>query len=189
MPGALVRVREIEETGGVHLQIALRTFQRGPEEPSLTLVGVAHIGEPAYYADLEERLDAHDLVLFEGVGPIWAETDEGMSDRDRVSATKSRIRLIGISAMQRRAAGDPVRTIEDTWAHASGYEARLVKASAADAWRMPAMQRPKPSSGPLPLARSQPLTSSQPVPSSRSQRAWQEEPEGMARGPQVRGAG
>ena len=136
-PEPYLRVREIEETGGVHLQIALRTFQRGPEEPSLTLVGVAHIGEPAYYADLEERLDAHDLVLFEGVGPIWAETDEGMSDRDRVSATKSRIRLIGISAMQRRAAGDPVRTIEDTWAHASGYEARLVKASAADAWGNP----------------------------------------------------
>ena len=82
---------------------------------------------------LEERLDAHDLVLFEGVGPIWAKLGDDASDRDRVAATKSRIRLIGVTATQRRAAGAPVRTIEDTWADASGYEARLIKAAATDA--------------------------------------------------------
>ncbi len=136
-PEPYLRVQEQEETGGVSLQIALRTFQRGPNEPTLTLVGVAHVGQPAYYAELEERLDAHDLVLFEGVGPIWAALEPDASDADRVAATKSRIRLLAVSAMQRRAEGASARTIEDTYAGASGYEARLIRASGLDAWGRP----------------------------------------------------
>ncbi len=136
-PEPYLRVQEIEETGGASLQIALRRFQRGPTEPVLTLVGVAHIGQPEYYAALEERLDAHDLVLFEGVGPIWAKLGEDATDRDRAAATKSRIRMIGVSAMQRRAAGGEVDSIDDTWADATGYEARLIKAAAVDAWGTP----------------------------------------------------
>ena len=136
-PAPYLRVQEQEETGGVNLQIALRTFQRGPAEPLLTLVGVAHVGQLAYYAELEERLDAHDLVLFEGVGPIWAELDNDASDTDRASATRSQIRLVAISAEQRRRAGQSVRTIDDTYAGASGYEARVIRAAGTDAWGRP----------------------------------------------------
>lgn len=136
-PEPYLRVQEQEETGGVNLQIALRTFQRGPNEPTISLVGVTHIGTPGYYGQLEERLDAHDLVLFEGVGPIWAVLDHDASDADKVAATKSRIRMVGVSAMQRRASGASVRTIDDTYAGASGYEARLIRAAGTDAWGRP----------------------------------------------------
>jgi len=53
----------------VQLQIAARSFNpargRGPD---IWLVGASHIGESNYFATLQKRLDAHPLVLFEGVG-------------------------------------------------------------------------------------------------------------------------
>ena len=136
-PEPYLRVQEQEETGGVSLQIALRTFQRGPNEPTLTLVGVAHVGTPDYYRELEERLDAHDLVLFEGVGPLWAALGDDASEQDKIAATRSRIRMVAVSAMQQRAKGASVRTIEDTYAGVPGYEARLIRASGIDAWGRP----------------------------------------------------
>lgn len=33
--------------------------------PSIELLGAAHIGEPAYYADLQQRMDRADAVLYE----------------------------------------------------------------------------------------------------------------------------
>ena len=36
--------------------------------PSVWLIGVAHIGTPAYYHAIQQKLDAHTVVLYEGVG-------------------------------------------------------------------------------------------------------------------------
>ena len=36
--------------------------------PAVWLIGVAHIGTPEYYAALQQQLDRHSVVLFEGVG-------------------------------------------------------------------------------------------------------------------------
>lgn len=138
-PEPYLRVQDNEATGGPSLQIALRTFERGPDEPTLTLVGVAHVGEQAYYDALAERLDAHDLVLFEGVGPIWANLEPEAPEADLIAATKSRLRLLGITAEQRRRAGKPVRTVDDLVDGKSGYEARLIRAAATDAWGNPVL--------------------------------------------------
>jgi len=53
----------------VSLQIALRRFlpERG-RGPVIWLVGASHIGEPNYFAMLQQHLDTLPLVLFEGVG-------------------------------------------------------------------------------------------------------------------------
>jgi hypothetical protein len=53
----------------VELQIASRRFTpaRG-KGPAVWLVGASHIGESNYYASLQQQLDAHTLVLYEGVG-------------------------------------------------------------------------------------------------------------------------
>ncbi len=49
------------------------------------LVGAVHIGEPAYYARLQDLLDGCDVVLFEGVGSGGAAADDkdqaGPADR------------------------------------------------------------------------------------------------------------
>jgi hypothetical protein len=52
----------------VQLQIALRKFL--PENrsgPAVWLVAVMHVGDPAYYQQLQSRLDSQTVVLFEGV--------------------------------------------------------------------------------------------------------------------------
>jgi len=58
-----------DEAGGRVLQIASRTLV-SPEKqgPSVTLLGVSHLGNPTYYEKIQKKLDRSDLVLFEGVG-------------------------------------------------------------------------------------------------------------------------
>jgi hypothetical protein len=55
-------------SGPVHLQIALRELRPARRSgPAIWLVAVSHIGEPAYYAAVQQHLNAQALVLFEGV--------------------------------------------------------------------------------------------------------------------------
>ncbi len=58
-----------DEAGGRVLQIASRTLV-SPEKqgPSVTLLGVSHLGNKTYYKEIQKKLDRADLVLFEGVG-------------------------------------------------------------------------------------------------------------------------
>lgn len=58
------------ETAGTHtLEIAVRDYvPLSGQGPTVRLVGAVHIGSKAYYEALQARLDASDLVLFEGVG-------------------------------------------------------------------------------------------------------------------------
>ena len=57
------------ESGGVHaLEIAVRDYVPADGSgPTVRLVGAIHIGSRDYYAAVQRRLDAADLVLFEGV--------------------------------------------------------------------------------------------------------------------------
>ena len=56
-----------DEAGGRVLQIASRTLVSPEEEgPSVTLLGVSHLGNPTYYEEIQKKLDRSDLVLFEG---------------------------------------------------------------------------------------------------------------------------
>jgi len=58
-----------DESGGRVLQIASRTLVSPMKNgPRVTLLGVSHLGESAYYQKIQKRLDSADLVLFEGVG-------------------------------------------------------------------------------------------------------------------------
>ncbi|HEX3798629.1 MAG TPA: hypothetical protein VH413_08005 [Verrucomicrobiae bacterium] len=56
------------DTNTVQLQIALRKFvpahQRGP---AIWLAGTMHVGEPAYYHEVQKFLDKQTVVLYEGV--------------------------------------------------------------------------------------------------------------------------
>ncbi|MCC6781412.1 MAG: hypothetical protein IT457_01115 [Planctomycetes bacterium] len=55
-----------DEDGG--LETATSRWFDPASESTVFLVGVVHIADPAYYAELQKVLDACDLVLFEGVG-------------------------------------------------------------------------------------------------------------------------
>jgi len=136
-PEPYLRVREIEETGGVSLQIAVRTLERGLNEPTITLVGVAHVGSPGYYGELQELLDAHTLVLYEGVAPMWAHPAEGFDDDDRAAITDARLRALAIAAEQRRRAGERPETLEDLLTGDAGYDTALLHAAFEDGWGRP----------------------------------------------------
>ncbi len=83
IPQPYVRIRSGSNT--VELQIAARKFvsTRG-KRPCIWLTGVSHIGEPKYFAALQNHLDAQTLVLFEGISdsrggmtPSNSETNHG----------------------------------------------------------------------------------------------------------------
>ncbi|GIW70947.1 MAG: hypothetical protein KatS3mg102_0489 [Planctomycetota bacterium] len=70
----LVRYRE----GWSRLETAIVTLVHRETGQQVSLVGVVHIGDPAYYRELQRRLDGHDLVLFEGVGADSSADISGM---------------------------------------------------------------------------------------------------------------
>jgi hypothetical protein len=49
---------------------------------SVWLVGVAHLGTPAYYAAIQKRLDAQTVVLFEGIGLEDVKRGPGAATQD-----------------------------------------------------------------------------------------------------------
>jgi hypothetical protein len=67
-PASYLRVTG-EADGSRRLELASRTLA-SPEHKKLkvTLLGVSHIGDLSFYKSVQQRLDAADLVLFEGVG-------------------------------------------------------------------------------------------------------------------------
>lgn len=57
-----------DNNGAASLDIVIREFHAPKKKmPVIYLVGVSHIGDEAYYQNVQNRLEAMDLVLFEGV--------------------------------------------------------------------------------------------------------------------------
>ena len=71
-------------TGAVELQVAVRKLvPTNGVGPVIWLSGASHIGEPNYYAQLQQHLDAQTLVLFEGIhaGRKAGGTNAGASEK------------------------------------------------------------------------------------------------------------
>ncbi len=100
-------IRATEDAQGVLvLELASRVFEPASGKgPRLHLVSAVHVGDAAFYAALQERLDALDLVLFEGVRPSGAEpVDAAAGDDERAAATRRRLELLKVLAAQARGA-------------------------------------------------------------------------------------
>lgn len=136
--GAYIRLAEGE--GRVALEIALRTFEHATAGPPITLAGVAHVADREYYHELQRRLDMHHLVLYEGVGPLWAKLPPDADDRFRAEATRDRLRALRIAIESSERAGRPVETPEDLFRGRASYDARLLRTASVDAWRRPYLQ-------------------------------------------------
>jgi len=63
-----IRYREGRTTADGELQIAVTEY-RNSEGRAVTLYGVVHIADDAYYREVQRDLDRFDAVLYEGVGP------------------------------------------------------------------------------------------------------------------------
>jgi hypothetical protein len=60
-------IRFAEDEKSARLEIAIKSFKL-PSEATIDLIGVVHIADADYYAELNKRFDAYDAVLFELVG-------------------------------------------------------------------------------------------------------------------------
>lgn len=87
-PAPYVRIA-YPDADTTELQIGSRRFApaRGTG-PVVWLYGASHIGESNYYASLQRQLDAHPLVLFEGVGEHARRTREPKAKSSAVTRPK-----------------------------------------------------------------------------------------------------
>ena len=60
-------IRFADDAKSARLEIAVKSFKL-PSGTVIDLIGVVHIADAAYYADLNKRFDGYDAVLFELVG-------------------------------------------------------------------------------------------------------------------------
>ena len=127
-----------EGEGGVaRLQVAARTFER-EGSPPVTLVGVAHVGDGAFYAELQDLLDAHGLVLYEGVAPAWRDVPEDANDKTRAAFTRARL-ADAAGALRSAAADGLAPTTRERWLGAvPTYVRRQLELALTDAWGRPA---------------------------------------------------
>ncbi len=132
----------VSESAGksIALEVASVWYER-PDSPSLTLVGVAHIGDPSLYSDLQGILDGHDVVLYESVMPPGAAGPTGETDADREASTREAMEFVGsLAAMFMRKAGTPAPSREALIEFASDRDSRLrawVTNALVDAWGHP----------------------------------------------------
>ena len=76
-------------------QTAILPFRSADGAVAVDLVGAVHIGDKAYYADLNRRFAAYDAVLFELVAPTEALTHEARQPESMRGGKRS-----GLSAVQ-----------------------------------------------------------------------------------------
>ncbi|MEZ6243743.1 MAG: type II secretion system protein GspG [Phycisphaerales bacterium] len=134
-----MRITDDQDAGAVSLELSIRTLNPPKAgEPVVHLVGVAHIGQPAYYRALQSFLDKQDLVLFEGVGAPWMNVPDDASDARRREATTGRIRFLAAEAEGvKRALGAYPEDAQALLEQAEHSSRRQISEALTDAWGHP----------------------------------------------------
>jgi len=79
----------------LQLQVAVQQFKRvDGAGPTVSLVGVAHIGERRLYRKLQNTLNQHDVVLFESVKPAGTGGAGGDTPEERIESTREAMRFL-----------------------------------------------------------------------------------------------
>ncbi len=139
-------LRTAEEPGrSIALEVAARTFVPAGPGPMVVLVGVAHIAEAELYEDLQELLDAQDLVLYESVKPAGTGGAGGATDAERVGSTRAAMEfLAGVLATFHREHARYPPSLDDLEAFAARRDPRLsqwLAEARIDAWGRPTTYR------------------------------------------------
>ncbi|MBX3409245.1 MAG: type II secretion system protein GspG [Phycisphaeraceae bacterium] len=145
--GKFMRVSERQEGDLLTLEIAARRYEPRAGGPVVDLVGVVHVGDQAYYDRLQEFMDSHDLVLYEGVKPAGSGSDlRNADDAAKAKVTKSRQRLLAImSERYRRTHGEYPATVANLVERTPGAAARLAASAERDGWGREQQFMPAPS--------------------------------------------
>lgn len=132
---------QTDEAGVASLQVAIRSFtitDAGGRERTVHLVGAIHIGDKAYYDQLQGFLDQQDLVLYEGVKPPGSGTTGEQTLEARIASTKRRLDLLAKTLERQRAKHDRLpESFDAMQSEASGKLAQVLPGLRADAWGHP----------------------------------------------------
>ena len=131
----------------LRLDVAARTFEPADGTgPTITLAGAVHVGERRFFESLQAYMDAHDLVLYEGVNPPGSGAlPADATTRERVAQTKARMRLMAI--LLERYRGEEEHYPDSLDALASALEghkrqAHWLEGASVDAWSNPVRYAP-----------------------------------------------
>ncbi len=134
-------IRVVEQGSQIRLEVASKHFVPSDEAaPTVDLVGAVHLADPSFYTMIQDQLDTHDLVLFEGVKPMGAgdlaqgEVVMGHAI-DPIVATSRRLRFLATMIEANRRTEDAYPdSINDFVANAEQRISWLVHSNRTDAW-------------------------------------------------------
>ena len=89
-PQSYVRM-EAAKDGSRALQTAWRKLEppKDSGKPVVWLIGVCHVGEKSYYQKTQRKLDAAELVLFEGIGFDGKVAEDRNKSESKVSSLQT----------------------------------------------------------------------------------------------------
>ena len=138
-PRSYLQVNDAKD-GTMSLAICNRSFRPASGKgPRVDLVGAVHIGDKAFYTELQRQLDASDVVLFEGVKPSGAGAlAPDLDEAGKVEATRKRMGFLQlmVEGFRDRQGRFPV-DIADLLENGSKRFKPIVQAALNDAWGRP----------------------------------------------------
>ncbi len=138
--GGFSRVKDGEDGTSTRLEMGVREFSpKSGEGPKVYLAAAVHIAEGDFYKQLQEFLDAQDVVLFEGVKPEGAGAAEhdqvAQTDENRAAATKRRVRFVAMAVEHYRVdKGHLPESVEELGKDSEGRIGALLKGAMSDGW-------------------------------------------------------
>ena len=137
---AFVRSRSVD--GCTTFETATRTYRRADGTgPVVSLVGVVHIGDRAYYDALVDELGRSQVVLFESVLPRGAFGTRGADDLERQRRTQDAMLFLrGLAERFARSNARFPETLDELRAYIVERDTRLAKPfdlATVDGWGRP----------------------------------------------------
>ena len=133
-------IRQQTQDNLVSLEIASRKYC-AEGKPDLWLVGVSHVANEAFYADIKLLLDELDVVLYESVRPDGARPPANTTPEQAVKSTKASMEFVadmGVKVAEEF--GTMPESIDDIIVDASLIDRRFsgwIDDASVDAWNRP----------------------------------------------------
>ena len=133
-------IRQQTQDNLVSLEIASRKYS-AEGKPDLWLVGVSHVANEAFYADIKLLLDELDVVLYESVRPDGARPPANTTPEQAVKSTKASMEFVadmGVKVAEEF--GTMPESIDDIIVDASLIDRRFsgwIDDASVDAWNRP----------------------------------------------------
>ncbi len=133
-------IRKQSDEGKLSLDIASRKYS-AEGKPDLWLIGVSHVADESFYAQIELLLDELDVVLYESVRPDGARPPVNTSPEHAVKSTKASMEFVAnLGVKVAEEFGTIPESIDDIIIDASLIDRRFggwVDDASIDAWNRP----------------------------------------------------